>query len=67
MGIQHLRKIQKIFEESPGIEFSQSWFTNNASIDYNQVLLALQYLWENGKIELTSEGKYILKNIYHSK
>ena len=62
MGLKHLMAIEREFRENQEKEFTQSWFTNNANIDYNEALMCLQYLWENKTIVLLPNGKYRLKS-----
>jgi len=62
MGIKHLRIIKEVFEKYPAIEFTPTYFNAEYNIDYNQVLMSLQYLWEDQKIILTKKGRYRWKN-----
>ena len=58
MGLKHLIKIETELQSNPNKEYAQSHFTNKMKIDYNQVQLILQYLWQKQLIVLTEGGKY---------
>lgn len=62
MGIKHLIRIKEVFKDNPLKTFAPSYFTNVEQIEYSQVLLSLQYLWEDQKIVLTKKGRYMLKD-----
>lgn len=63
MGLKHLKKIEKLFENNPDGFFTQSYFTNYENISYNTALACLQYLWEHKKIELTPKGYKLKKSM----
>lgn len=66
MGISHLKKIERMFQSNPNVEYTKSYIQNKLNMNYNTICEAIDYLFFAKKIEKTKKGFKLKKLNIHS-